>query len=274
MDGKWSQAEEPLHWLVDSPDPVHSGDPPTRAERSASSTRTARRGPGSACRSPKRSCGDQRPGRPDRRRTRRHEHGAVETREKERGGQEPLRVDAPPDQARRRQGDAASSGIRARATPTPSAADRLSQELHRLHRRRPVRSQPARTAVLLRPDRPVRQRDDPKGWNTVQDAQRRIPDRVPNTAVISVIDLELDDGIHVGTHGLKRLGHRLAQIALRELFGHGRRDHTDVRPGDEGTGPIAGRQVPGGQPRAPRPVTNLPGMPGAAAEPRGRGGRG
>jgi sialate O-acetylesterase len=34
MDGKWAQAEEPLHWLVDSPDPVHSGDPKTRAERS------------------------------------------------------------------------------------------------------------------------------------------------------------------------------------------------------------------------------------------------
>jgi hypothetical protein len=34
MDGKWRQAEEPLHWLVDSPAPIHSGDPTTRAERS------------------------------------------------------------------------------------------------------------------------------------------------------------------------------------------------------------------------------------------------
>ena len=46
-----------------------------------------------------------------------------------------------------------------------------------------------------------------------------IPERVPNTAVISVIDLELDDGIHVGTQGLKRAGQRLARIAQRELFG-------------------------------------------------------
>ena len=44
-------------------------------------------------------------------------------------------------------------------------------------------------------------------------------DRVPNTAVVSVIDRELDDGIHVGTQGLKLAGQRLAAIAQRELFG-------------------------------------------------------
>ena len=47
----------------------------------------------------------------------------------------------------------------------------------------------------------------------------RSPERVPNTAVVSVIDLELDDGIHVGTQGQKRAGQRLARIAQRELFG-------------------------------------------------------
>ena len=50
-------------------------------------------------------------------------------------------------------------------------------------------------------------------------SQRRLPERVPNTAVVSVIDLELDDLIHVGTQGLKRAGQRLARIAQRELFG-------------------------------------------------------
>src|SRR6185312_13619175 len=50
---------------------------------------------------------------------------------------------------------------------------------------------------------------DPKGWNKVQDAQRRLADQIQNTAVISVVDLELDDLIHVGTHGLKRAGKRL-----------------------------------------------------------------
>ena len=40
-----------------------------------------------------------------------------------------------------------------------------------------------------------------------------------NIGVVSVIDLELDDSIHVGTLGLKRTGARLARIAERELFG-------------------------------------------------------
>lgn len=53
----------------------------------------------------------------------------------------------------------------------------------------------------------------------MQDAERRLAERVPNTAVVASIDLEIDDGIHVGTQGQKRLGQRLAQIAERELFG-------------------------------------------------------
>src|SRR5262249_9526759 len=46
MDGRWRQAEEPLHWLVDSPDSVHSGDPATRAGRSAAQPKTPGKGAG------------------------------------------------------------------------------------------------------------------------------------------------------------------------------------------------------------------------------------
>ncbi len=56
-------------------------------------------------------------------------------------------------------------------------------------------------------------------WNQVQDMQRRLAEQIPNTAVVASVDLELDDLIHIGTQGLKRLGRRLANIALRELFG-------------------------------------------------------
>ena len=52
MDGKWAQAEEPLHWLVDSPDPVHSGDPKTVPSGRPSNTRREQKGPAWACRSP------------------------------------------------------------------------------------------------------------------------------------------------------------------------------------------------------------------------------
>ena len=57
------------------------------------------------------------------------------------------------------------------------------------------------------------------GWNAVQEAQRLVPASVPNTAVVAAIDLEMDDFIHVGTQGLKRVGRRLALIALGELYG-------------------------------------------------------
>jgi hypothetical protein len=58
-----------------------------------------------------------------------------------------------------------------------------------------------------------------KGWNAVQETQRLVPDQVPHTAVVAVIDLEMDDFIHVGTQGLKRAGNRLALIALGKLYG-------------------------------------------------------
>jgi sialate O-acetylesterase len=56
-------------------------------------------------------------------------------------------------------------------------------------------------------------------WNQAQDIQRRLAEEIPHTAVVPSVDLELDDLIHIGTQGLKRLGRRLANIALRELFG-------------------------------------------------------
>lgn len=68
---------------------------------------------------------------------------------------------------------------------------------------------------------------DPTGWNAVQEDQRRIAEEVAHTAVVPAIDLELDDLIHVGTDGLKRLGRRMAVIACGELFGH---EHLQAGP--------------------------------------------
>jgi sialate O-acetylesterase len=51
------------------------------------------------------------------------------------------------------------------------------------------------------------------GWNGVREAQRTWAGRLPATAMVTAIDLELDDLIHIGTQGLKRLGTRLAQVA-------------------------------------------------------------
>ncbi len=56
-------------------------------------------------------------------------------------------------------------------------------------------------------------------WNIVQDAQRRLAGEIPHGGVVPAMDLELDDPIHVGTEGHKRLGKRLANLACRDLFG-------------------------------------------------------
>ncbi len=60
---------------------------------------------------------------------------------------------------------------------------------------------------------------DPTGWNAIQEHQRTLADEIPNTAVVAGIDLELDDQIHIGVHGLKRIGRRLAHIALHGMAG-------------------------------------------------------
>ena len=67
---------------------------------------------------------------------------------------------------------------------------------------------------------------DPSGWNTVQEAQRRAAETIAHTAMVASVDLPLDDAIHISTAGLKRLGIRLAKIACRDLF-----DQDGVTPG-------------------------------------------
>jgi sialate O-acetylesterase len=60
---------------------------------------------------------------------------------------------------------------------------------------------------------------DPIHWNAIQDLQRRLVAEIPHTAVVPTADLELDDLIHIGTQGLRRLGRRLARVALHAESG-------------------------------------------------------
>ena len=52
------------------------------------------------------------------------------------------------------------------------------------------------------------------GWNSVRESQRVLVNALPNTGMASAIDCGLDDGIHIDTAGLKSLGRRLAAVAL------------------------------------------------------------
>ena len=51
------------------------------------------------------------------------------------------------------------------------------------------------------------------GWNGIREAQRTWAKTLPDVGLVSAIDLELDDPIHIGVQGLQRLGRRLAAVA-------------------------------------------------------------
>ena len=57
-----------------------------------------------------------------------------------------------------------------------------------------------------------------KEWNLVQEAQRRAESEIRHAGMVTAVDLSLDDGIHVSTPDLKRLGRRLADRACHDLF--------------------------------------------------------
>ncbi len=52
-----------------------------------------------------------------------------------------------------------------------------------------------------------------QAWNLVQEAQRLAEGRLGNAVMFSAIDSDLDDGIHVSTPDLKRLGRAMAAVA-------------------------------------------------------------
>ncbi len=62
---------------------------------------------------------------------------------------------------------------------------------------------------------------DPRAdnWDTVRDIQRRVATQRENVWVTSAIDLELDDQIHLSMAGHERLGARMAEIALGQVYG-------------------------------------------------------
>ena len=55
-------------------------------------------------------------------------------------------------------------------------------------------------------------------WNAVQLAQLRAETEIPHSGMVAAVDLQLDDGIHIGTQDLKRLARRLADLVCLDLF--------------------------------------------------------
>ncbi len=220
MDGEWGEAKEPLHWLVDSPDPVHSGDPASRQERSKNEHKTRTKGAGLglsfagsmtealnvpigliACAHGGTSMGQWSPDQKGE--GGKSLYGSMLRQFKLAGG--------------------TVKGVlwyQGESDANPEAAPKYAKTMEDfIAAVRKDFDQPGLPFYLVQIGRWVRPGDG-KEWNIIQDVQRQIPSRILHTGVVSVVDLELDDGIHVGTQGHKRAGHRLANLALRELFGH------------------------------------------------------
>jgi len=61
-------------------------------------------------------------------------------------------------------------------------------------------------------------------WEAVREAQRQTALQVPNVWLVSSLDLLLEDVIHVGFEGYRRLTPRMAEVALSQVYklpGHG-----------------------------------------------------
>lgn len=60
---------------------------------------------------------------------------------------------------------------------------------------------------------------DGQPWNDIQEQQRRLPESIPHCDVVPAVDLDLDDGIHIGTHAFPILADRMSRVAARLILG-------------------------------------------------------
>lgn len=219
MDGRWVQAVEPLHWLDDSPDPVHSGDPATRAVRAAQIRATRTKGAGLGL--PFGAAMANATGVPVGLVACAHGGTSMAQWSPSMKGQGGMSLYG----SMLRQVRLAGGKVKGMLW-YQGESDTLDARATEAYARESAGFIAAVRADLGQPELPfyfvqlgrMIGAADPRAWNTVQEVQRRLAEAIPRTALVATVDLELDDTIHVGTQGLKRVGERLARIAQRELF--------------------------------------------------------
>jgi hypothetical protein len=93
-----------------------------------------------------------------------------------------------------------------------------------------IRAAESWRAALNRPDLPIvtvqlnrvlgpASEEGDRGWSKVREAQRQVPRRLSNVAVVPALDLPLSDGIHISPSGNLQLGDRMARAALGMAYG-------------------------------------------------------
>jgi sialate O-acetylesterase len=58
-----------------------------------------------------------------------------------------------------------------------------------------------------------------RGFEKIRDIQRRLPTMRPHVYTVSALDLPLEDAAHISFEGHQRLGRRLAELALSQVYG-------------------------------------------------------
>ena len=226
MGHRWESAEEPLHWLVDSPDPVHSGRWMRKAQ-----DETARRGVRARVRATrKKGAGlglpfakflTERTGVPIGLISAAHGGTSMEQWSPEKKAEGGASLYGSMFKQVRNAGGNVRGVLwyQGESDANPGAADRFSERFKALVAAfRADLESPEMPFYYVQIGRFVR-KSDPVGWDRIQELQRLAEKDIENCYGISVVDLSLDDLIHVGTQGLKRAGRRLGRIALREVFG-------------------------------------------------------
>lgn len=61
--------------------------------------------------------------------------------------------------------------------------------------------------------------ESPHEWNGIQEQERLLPGIIRHLDVVPTVDLELDDGIHIGGKAYATLGLRMARVAARLVHG-------------------------------------------------------
>ncbi len=228
FDEQWSFAADPLHWLLDSPDPVHHGGrPPEELARArAAAKRDPQTGAGLALPFAKELVA--RTGVPI---------GLVPCAH---GGTSMEQWDP----AKKDQGGASLYGSMYRRFLAVGGkvrgvlwyqgeSDANQTEAALFHDRflalvaaiRQDFGDPQLPFYFVQLGRYVTARENPY-WNVIREQQRLCAMELAHAGMVTAIDLPLDDPIHISTKGLERLGKRLAMLVLRDLFGH-----SQIQPG-------------------------------------------
>ena len=93
-----------------------------------------------------------------------------------------------------------------------------------------------------------------RAWEMVREAQRRLPEQLANTHCVPSIDLDVMDGLHLDYDSLKRMGERMARLALPYVK-KGTPPRTEIRLKSVTTGRFAAPGPAGALQRSQRPAS-------------------